>query len=174
VPTTDVGHRVDVNVGACRCPTGPHAPLGDTVSLAPKLTVPMGAALTLRLRGAHPDLPSVQGDLVAGYLAPSPIGAITGWSFVDEKGEPMPITQENIDTLLPWENGGMEVAEKADELYSSDLLAPFVKRLSKLSNTGQTDDSTSASLPFGTNTPMPPRSSSRRARAGKRSGARAR
>jgi hypothetical protein len=144
------------------------------VTLEPKLTLPMGAALTLRLRGTHPDLPAVQGDLMAGYLAPAPVGGIVGWSFLNDKGEPEPVNEDNITRLIPWANGGMEVAEKADELYAADLLAPFVKRASTLLAGGLTDDSTSATPSPGPNTPTPlPRSSPPKS-AGKRSGAQGR
>ena len=46
MPIDDAGHGVDVNVRECRCPgtPAPH-PDGDIVTLVPKLTLPMAAAL---------------------------------------------------------------------------------------------------------------------------------
>jgi hypothetical protein len=135
----------------------------------------MGAALAMALNGAHPNLPSVQAALTAGYMSPAPAGAIADWSFVDEKGEAEPVTPESIERLIPWSDGGMEVAERADALYGSDLLAPFQKRLLGPSRTGPTDGSTSASPSSGASPVTPSRRSSHHARAaGKRSVARAR
>ena len=174
MPTNDAGQGVAVHVGDCRCPGIPHAPEGDFVTLAPRLTIPMGAALAMALNGARPDLPSVQAALTAGYMSPAPAGAIVGWSFVDEKGEPEPVTPETIERLIPWSDGGMEVAERADGLYGSDLLAPFQKRLLERSRTGSTADSTSASPSSGLVSLTPSKRSSHNGRVGKHSAARAR
>ena len=171
---TDAGQGVVVHIGGCRCPGDPRPhPDGDTVTLSAKLTIPMGAALSMVLNGSHPTLPSVQAGLTGGYLSPAPEGGILDWSFVDEAGKPVPVTAEAIERLIPWADGGMEVAEKADELYGADLLAPFLRRLSKSSTTGRKVVLTSANPSSGNVVTLSKRSS-RRASAGKHSAARAR
>ena len=170
---SDAGQGVDVNVGTCRCPGGspiPH-PDGDTVTLASRLSVPMGAAASAALNDALPTLGGMQAALTGVYLAPAPSGGITRWSFLDAEGKPEPISAETVERLIPWSNGGMEVAEEADRLYAPELMAPFLRRLAKLSAPGPTDTSTSASPPSGPSSPTPSVPSSPNARAGKRSAA---
>jgi hypothetical protein len=127
------------------------------VTLAPKLTLPMAASLNQRIaenNDAENTMANAQFALVSGYLRKAPVGAILSWSFVEEGDVidrktgalplvPVPITAEAIERLIPWANGGMEVAEEADRLYAADFLAPFLRRTSMSLNTGQTDGSTS-------------------------------
>jgi len=156
VTSTDAGQGVVVNIGECRCPGAPRPhPDGDTVTLVPRLTLPMAASLKTRMLSADlgdDSIAAVQFSLVSGYLRAAPFGAILSWSFLEEgpelKGqptfEPVPITSENVERLLPWANGGEEVAETADRLYGADFLAPFLRRINTSSNTGRTGTSTSA------------------------------
>ena len=165
MPVDDAGHGVDVNVGECRCPGTPPTPHpdGDVVTLAPKLTLPMAASLNQRMRvdaqaSGDASQAGVQFSLMTGYLRPAPVGGIVAWSFLEEgepdkRGEPtsvpVPITPDNIERLIPWANGGMEVAEEADRLYGQDFLAPFLRRTSSSSKPGRTATSTSASRASG-------------------------
>ena len=77
-------------------------------------------------------MPVVLGQLSEVYLR----FGIAAWSWPD------PITPENIVRLLPFDEGGLEVAEAADALYGTVVTAPLVKRLSRLSPTGPAGDTT--------------------------------
>lgn len=178
----DAGQGVVVSIGPCRCPgtVRPH-PDGDTVTLVPKLTLPMAAALKARTMGddtgSDQSIAAVQFSLVSGYLRKSPFGAIESWSLVEEGDEvkgvvpiiPVPITPENIERLIPWANGGEEVAERADQLYGADFLTPFLRRISTSLNTGRTATSTSASRKSGPSRRSPSRPSLRPVSGGRKS-----
>jgi hypothetical protein len=159
----DAGQGVVVSIGDCRCPGSlrPH-PDGDTVTLVPKLTLPMAASLNQRVRENASDdasVAAVQFSLMSGYLRAAPGGAIASWSLLEEGPEDkrtkeptlvsVPITAEAVERLIPWANGGMEVAEEADRLYAADFLAPFLRRISLSSKPGPTAASTSASRKSG-------------------------
>ena len=190
MPIDDAGHGVDVNVGECRCPgTPPPHPDGDIVTLAPKLTLPMASSIRVRVgldSAVSMDLSviGVQHSLAEGYLQKAPYGAIVAWSLLEEglvidkkTGElplvPVPITNENIERLLPWANGGEEVVEKADDLYRDDFLAPFLRKINMSSNNGQiadpTADSTSPSQKSGPSRRSPSRPSLRPVSGGRKS-----
>lgn len=131
-----------VNVGACRCPSRPHAT--DTVTLRTTVSVPMGMAAMQAMRGKafEGGTPAdSMGALASVYLH----HAIAAWSFVDEKGKPVPITPANADRLLPFEDGGFEVADRADDILQEQITRPLVKRMALLSPDMPTPDSTSAS-----------------------------
>jgi hypothetical protein len=163
---SDGGHPVVVNVGSCRCPGTPHDPAGDTVSLVPRLTVPMGAAAWIGMDAEHSSVPAVQASLIRVFLSPEAAGgAIVAWSFVDAAGATEPVTPENVERLIPWGNGGMEVAEQVDDLYGAELMAPFLARLQRRSPTTPMDASTPATPFSGPRSPTPSRPSSRTKRA---------
>jgi hypothetical protein len=143
---------IAVAVGTCRCPGTPH-PGGDTVYLAPKATLTMGVAAIAALQGSA-STDDLQGRLAGVYLR----FGITGWTFTDADGNAIRFDPKLIDELLPLWEGGMTLAQRADELYSPDVLKPFLAVMAQMSApspTGPTDDSTSASPPSGT-TPRPP------------------
>ena len=181
----EAGQGVVVPIGECRCPGAPRPhPDGDTVTLVPKLTLPMAAALKARTMstdtGGDESIAAVQFALVSGYLRAAPYGAIQSWSMVEEcdvidrkTGElpmvPVPITPEAIERLIPWANGGEEVAEEAYRLYGGDSLAPFLRRISSSSKTGPTAGSTSASPRSGRSRRSPSRPSLRPVSGGRKS-----
>jgi hypothetical protein len=172
MPSTDAGQGVEVNIGGCRCPGDPRPhPDGDIVTLVPRLTLPMAASLKTRMLSANlgdDSIAAVQFSLVSGYLRAAPFGAIASWSLLEEgpevKGQPtfvpVPITSENVERLLPWADGGEEVAEEADRLYGADFLAPFLRRINSSSSTGQMATSTSATTPSSPRRPSPRKRSS--------------
>ena len=156
---------VSVREGACPCPGTPHT--GETVYLRPDVSVPLGTAATnvsqavmndyldthpdLRARLVDPEdraakirelskatLPDATAGLAAVYLE----YGIVGWTFVDAKGSPRPVTPETIAELLPWDEGGMEVGEAADTLYSDRVFAPLARRSAKSSPPGPTEPPT--------------------------------
>lgn len=151
----------------CSCPGSPHE--HDTVSLLPKMDVRIGSAAMAAMRETPSTVSDVEGALSGAFLHFGP----REWTFTDAKGEPLPVTPENIDERLTWANGGMEVAEKANELYAGDLFAPLVRRMPKASPSGPTDDSTSASPESGSDTDSLPKPSLHAVTGGKRSGAKA-
>lgn len=155
-----------VEVGDCRCPGSPH-PV-DWVDLVPQPSVPLGAAVMSILANAGIDEAILQGRLATVYLA----FGIRAWSFVDERGSPVPIRpteegwSETVDRLLPWHQGGGEVANAADELYSDKILRPLMSRSSMRSQGGRMAGSTSPTRPSGSTRRKQRRPSSRTATAG--------
>lgn len=140
-----------VDVGECRCPGAPH-PV-DRVALAPKAPIEVGAAVMGAIRAAG----SNEG-MLHGLMARAFVLGIRAWTFVDGDGHPIraDVTSEGfgalVDDLLPWANGGADVADRADDLYSEAVLRPLISRTSTRSPGGQTDGSTSPTHPSG---PMP-------------------
>lgn len=157
-----------VRLGECPCPGTPHTE--EHVEIEPEATL----AMCLR---AYKVMAAAEGSFAAKYAAiisayvPS---CITSWSFlelVDGAMKPVPINAENAERLLPWDKGGYEVAEKADELYSGRVFRPLVRRLPKVSPPSPTADSTSQNPAPGSPIPTPSGPSSPSASAGKRSAA---
>lgn len=157
MPENGRGQPTVINVGACRCPGGAHDPIGDTVTLHPEPTTPLGVAAwtAVELGGS---LPTLQARLASIYME----FGIADWSFTDERGRAVPITRENIERLLPFGRGGQDVWTAADELYTDTVISPLVARMSTPSAPTPTDDSTSASpssseAPPAPSLPSPPR-----------------
>jgi hypothetical protein len=171
---------IAVPVGACRCPGTPHVD-GDTVYLAPKMTIPMGIAAWHVVRNAT-DAADLEGRLANVYLH----FGITGWTFVDRESpdvDPRPVrwdpdkAEDLIEKYLPLWEGGFTVAQAADGLYGEAIFFPLASardQLRKSSQTGPTADSTPAPPDSGSTPQTPSVPSSRNGTAGKRSGARAR
>ena len=129
---------VEVNIGACDCPGSPHAD-GDIVYLAPRLSMPGGMAAQGVIAEAAGDPIRLQEMLADLWLK----HAVIGWNFLDERGQPVPLTVDSLAVALPYGKGGRLVAERADDLYAEDIIAPLAERLEKLSRPGPTGDSTS-------------------------------
>lgn len=168
---------VRVDLEGCRCPGTPHH--HDWVELHPDPTIPMGAAVVAAIRRVGDDPVLMQGEFVRIYL----IYGIRAWSFEEpreEGGELRPVLvapqaggwAEVVEKWLPWEGGGMEVGNAADELYSGRILRPLISRLPKSSPGGPTVGSTSPTRGTGSRHPTPLPRSSRTSTAGRRSGAR--
>lgn len=96
-----------------------------TVFLAPELTVPMAMALATTLADTPATVVQVEAALVSVVLQPPPVGAVVGWDFT-ERGQIVPLTTENIARLVPWDEGGLALAEKANDLYLERYLRPFL------------------------------------------------
>lgn len=162
---------VRVPVGACRCPGSPHEE-GDWVELRSAPTIDIGSAVYAAVANVGDDPMALQVELGRAYLR----YGITAWSFTDARGEPLPITprrpgfDETVSRLLPFSQGGFDVSDMADTLYSEEVLRPLTTRLSTMrSQDGQTDGSTSPTLPSTPTRPKRSRPSSRAATAGRRS-----
>ena len=118
---------IPVAIGPCLCPGEPHGD-GDVVYLAPVISAPGGMAAQGAIAAANDDAVKLQELLWRVYRD----HGITGWNFLDEEGEPVPLTSSNIETLLPYGKGGRLVADKADDLYHEDILVPFLARMDRL------------------------------------------
>src|SRR5512138_2622505 len=79
-------------------------PSGQRVTLVPKVTVPLGVAAAAVLTNGG-SAPVIEAELAQVYLR----YAIESWSFRDAKGEIEPITPANIERLIPYGSGGLEV-----------------------------------------------------------------
>ena len=142
------GQPVVVDLAGCRCPGSPHH--HDTVTLRGEPSTPMGIAgwTVASLGGALWDIQARLADVWLKF-------GIIDWSFTDAAGKAVPVTSANIDDYLPFGRGGMEVANRADELYSDTVLSPLAARMSPPSPPTPTDDSTSPSPPSGDTPPTP-------------------
>lgn len=137
----------------------------ETVHLRPSITVPMGIAAMYAIQSGvanGADEADLRGALAQVYLH----HAIESWTFT-EGLEPVPVTPANVDRLLPFHRGGMEVAAAADNLYSADLLLAFPKAPSTRSPDGPMDGLTSASPATGPKHQKHSRPSSPNGTAGK-------
>jgi hypothetical protein len=151
----------------CSCPRRPHK--HDTVSMPDVADVRIGAAVMAAVNNTPSSIADMEGAISAALLHAAP----RAWSFTDEAGEPLSVTIDNIDARLTWTHGGLEVAEKANELYAGDVFDPFVKRMQKASGSGPTGSSTSAPPEHGSSTDSSDKPSLRAVTGGKRSGAKA-
>ena len=127
---------VEVVVGPCECPGTPH-PDGDLVYLAPSLSMAGGMAAQGVIAEAAGDVIRLQELLANVWLR----HGVVGWNFLDEQGQPVPLTESTLATALPFGKGGRLVAERADDLYAEDILAPLVERVATLSKRGPTTSS---------------------------------
>lgn len=123
----DLPADVPVPIGPCLCPGTPHGD-GDVVFLAPVLSAAAGYAAQGAIADAEGDVARVQELLWRIYRD----HCITGWNLLDEDGEPVPATAENKDRGLPFAKGGRAVAERADQLYAQDILAPLREQMERL------------------------------------------
>ncbi len=126
--------RVPVELAECRCPDTPHD--HDTVWLRAELGPDGGYAVlrAIRAHGGSDELTEALGRAYAEH-------GIIDWTFLDDDGEPVPVTKQNI-RQLSWA-AVYPVAERGDTLYAEELLAPLRDRLPKSSPSGRTGRSTS-------------------------------
>lgn len=145
---------VGVPGGPCPCEGTPH-PDGETVYLRTKLGLGGGTALQRLVVEANQDRADnadLTGRLAEAYLR---VGVV-GWTFVDQRGRPIPVTPESLQRLLldDFERAA-PIADKADDLYMGTVLAPLVKRVSESSSSSTTNGSTSHK-PGGRSKPRKP------------------
>jgi hypothetical protein len=129
--------NVPVGLGACYCPGTPHDE--DIVYLAPALSMRGGMAAQSAISEGIGDGLKLQELLAEVWVR----YGVVDWNLTDEAGQPVDLTPPNIAAALPYGKGGRLVAEKADDLYAEDILAPLVQRLSSSSRRGPTGGSTS-------------------------------
>jgi hypothetical protein len=127
----------------CSCPGYPH-PDGDVAYLRPHLDLAGGSEA---LRAVSVLSENDKGETV-WKLAPSsefqerlwPIylrRGVVSWNVVDEDG---PVPVEEVANL-PYPEA-YELADKADDIYGGEVLAPLAKRMSRLLEAGPTFGST--------------------------------
>lgn len=129
---------VAVPLEACYCPGTPHED-GDVVFLAPTLSMAGGMAAQSAMTAGFTDAIRLQEMLATIWIR----HGVVGWNLVDEDG-PLEVNERNVEMALPYGKGGRLVAEKADDLYAEDILAPLVQRQRNISRGGRTAPSTSA------------------------------
>jgi hypothetical protein len=152
---------IPVSIGPCECPGTPHGD-GDVVYLSPALSASGGMAAQGAISDAGTDTVRLQELLWRIYRD----HCVVGWNLLDAEGEPVPLTSENKDQALPFGKGGQAVADRADELYSEDVLRPFLARiavLEKLLKKQRSKPSEAGSTPTSpTATSVPPSSTRKR------------
>lgn len=135
--------EVRIREGDCPCPGTPHE--FEVVYLEPELTLAAASGASFAMAytdGTHAGLMRV---LAESFLPTS----IRSWTFQGElgpRGEPgsmVPVDRENMERLIPFDRGGLEVSERADQLYSARLMTPLLKRLPASVPRGRTGKPTS-------------------------------
>ena len=128
---------VEVRLDACYCPGTPHEV--DIVYLAPSLSMAGGMAANAAITEGMTDALRLQELLAQVWLR----HGVVGWNLVDDDGTDLPLNATTVSAALPYGKGGRLVAERADDLYAEDILAPLVARLQTTSKRGLTNGSTS-------------------------------
>jgi hypothetical protein len=140
-------YDLTVRAGRCPCPGTPH--VAEHVFLEPTLTLPMAAGAYTALSQSDGSASGYEGALIEAYVP----RCIRAWTFVeaDENGRvlPVPISRETVERLLPWDEGGLELADTADTLYTAKLMRPLLERWSTPLPLTSMDGLTSAILTSG-------------------------
>ena len=152
---------------ACPCPGTPHT--AEWVDLAPRLGIVGGAAASAAMRFAERTTSEVEAAVAASFLR----HGIVDWSFTGEpekdgRRSSLPITNANINAVLDWASA-REVAERANDLYSEDLLRPLLAKYQASLSDGATEPPISAPTVSGRKRPKSSSSSSGGSTAGLRS-----
>jgi hypothetical protein len=127
---------VPVDLEGCRCDGSPHD--HDTVWLYPEVPPDLGLACVAAWNNGAANVESMVGILSRLYVQ----FGIARWTFLDEKGDPVPLNHRNV-ARLDWD-AVRPIAEKADELYAEKITRPLVAAVSKSSRNGRTAQSTPA------------------------------
>ena len=133
------------------------------------IDIPIGAAYMSAYNQGPRQVDAMEGRLAVAVLQVAP----REWTFVDEHGEPLPLTSENIEARLTWNQGGAELVERIHKEYAEAAFAPLVKRTSKALPPGRTRRSTSRTRSRGSSTPSSDKPSLHTVTGGKPSAAKA-
>lgn len=131
---------VPVRFRDCSCPGSPH-PDGDIAELRPFMDYAGGAEMLAAVTIINDDGTSVFRPTVEWPQHIGPVyirRGVVGWNVVDDDG-PVPV-HPAVDELR-WEDA-YELADRADDLYGGQVLAPLVKRVFALTKAGRTNGST--------------------------------
>lgn len=130
---------------ACLCPPRDGAvrhPDGDTVTFKEKLNfhdrVVARKVIELSALGDGGDA-----DILAALTEFYLFNCIAEWTLRDAKGKAVPVSRASISAVMEEHpDEAMELAEKADSLYSDIVLRPLVLRASTSSPPSRTNGST--------------------------------
>jgi hypothetical protein len=131
----------------------------DTITLKDRFSFHEVVALQKDMQMAGSDDEATVGDSLAALTEGYIVRGITSWTLVDEKGRALAVNRTTITDRLFSLNPtvAMDISAAAEELYNPSVLLPLVTRVSKQSDTGQTEPSTSAP----TDSPRKPRKPSK-------------
>lgn len=118
---------------ACPCPGTPH-PDGDTVVLKAEPDVALFTAFNITfgsIEGSALSIDQFNADMQGAFSELYLRHGIDHWTFVDGRGDDIPVRPSTVKALLPFYKGGKEVIDACDALYSKELLAPFVEAAEK-------------------------------------------
>lgn len=145
----------------CLCPPRadgtPRHPDGDKITLRPRLD--FRSATTVRnavglARVEDPDLSAA--EILAILTEHYVLHGVEGWTVVDEKGKPLPVTKPNLRAILLTNDvAATTVGDAADAVYQEQILGPLVSKASTSSPPGPTTDSMSASTDSPSSIPNP-------------------
>jgi len=153
--------RMELEGYECPCPSHPHKV--EWVDLEHAVTMPMGMAAMACLQATD----ASDSNTFYGELAPVVLRfGIRAWSFTDEKKGSVNINADSIARLLPFGNGGYEVANRCLGLYLEELMRPLVKKRLALLATMPMAPTTSQTPESGGKPPTPLSPSSRKSTAG--------
>lgn len=151
--------NVPVNLGYCPCEGSPH-PDGDVVYLYPELPAPAGLRARSLLNQAIYERTLSQTEAEALVAEVWLSTCVAAWTFLDDDGQPIPVTSENVLRALPYGKGGREIAEKADDLYGPTVMNPLVAEVEALSKRGSNRATRRATSRRKTSTSTPRKRSS--------------
>jgi hypothetical protein len=132
---------IPVRFRDCTCPGTPH-PDGDIAYLRPYLDYLGGAEALASVTNIAEDGTTTFADTSEWPARIGPVfirRGVVEWNVEDEDG-PVPVTREALE-VLRWEDA-YELADRADDLYGGQVLAPLLRRMSASSRTGPTNGST--------------------------------
>lgn len=148
---------MDVSI-PCICPGDElRHPDGDTVVLKDTLDFLTATAIRKCIAFRDSDDEAARGAevlarLTEGYL----LFGISGWTVVDEKGKPLPVTHSAIrERLLTRWDAATTVSDEADELYQGAILLPLLVKASSSSPPSPTNGSTSPQTGSPSEPPAP-------------------
>lgn len=119
----------------CTCPGTPHRDDGDIVYLRDHLGFAAGAEALRKISESGGEVALISELVGPVYLREGPIG----WNVVDERG-PVACTKDALSALSFIE--AYPIVEKADLLYTVEVISPLVNRTNARSDHGQTGQST--------------------------------
>ena len=134
--------NIPVRFRDCACPGIPH-PDGDIAELRPYLDYLGGAEALASVTVTDDEGNSSLADVGEWPVRIGPVfirRGVVDWNLLDEDGDPVPVTREALEALR-WEDA-YELADKADDLYGPQVLAPLLKRMLTSSKGGRTNGST--------------------------------
>ena len=146
----------EVRLKRCYCPNTPH-PDGDHFVLHAELPTRAGISAITALAQV-----GESGDAAAALIdSLLKNGGIAEWNLVDDDGNALPISADNVARRVTWQKGGVELSNAAfAQWVNGKDLAPFgltssASRTARSSRNGQTEPSTSPKTRSSSKRPAP-------------------